>query len=182
LKKREFDLQQNMPATGAGGLAHAVLDDLHAIMSACSEFKGKSSSSCVDHLDYLDNIITRWSKRDAPFNRKNPALAATSSAIRLVKQWVMRVVSIAELESSVSRDSISRLRDSEVHQKSIERVLLQQRCAVSEWLKQENSNKGLLEEIKKQADAASDAMRGGDEGNVSAITCFSCVRWILHCS
>jgi hypothetical protein len=80
LQKREFDLQQQLPSTAAGGLlAHAVLDDVRAIVTASSDFKntaGSSSSSsssaraCSDHLDYLDSILSRWAKRDAPFNRR----------------------------------------------------------------------------------------------------------------
>jgi hypothetical protein len=172
LKKREFDLQQNLPSTASGGhLAQTVLQDILEIVSVCYEFKSKAGGSSIDHLDHLMSAIMRWGKRDAPFNRKNSALASTSSALRLMKQWVMRVVSVAELESSATRDMVSRPKDVENHQKTIERVLLQQRCAVSEWLKQENSNKALLEEIKKQAEAASDAMRGGDENHVCSLTC-----------
>ena len=84
-----------------------------------------------------------------------------------MKQWVTRVVSVPELESTASRDSVLRPKDAEHHQKAIERVLLQQRCAVSEWLKQENGNRALLEEVKKQAQAATDAARGGNEQHVS---------------
>ena len=92
--------------------------------------------------------------------RKNPALDTTTSALRLIKQWVMRVISVGELAADA---------DHEHHQQAVERVLLQQRCAVSEWLKKENNNTTVFEEILKKFVAAADAAQKGDDNQVSVL-------------
>lgn len=149
-----------------------MFHDLHELILKCSDFKRVNSSVSnadqLSHLDHLDAILATWAKRDALYSRKNPALFTTRSALRLVKEWVTRVVGVPELESS--GDPMLRHNFSGSHQAAIKRVLLQQRCAVSEWLKYENSNKDLFDAIKKKFEAACDASGSGDEQQVSVIT------------
>jgi hypothetical protein len=181
LKKREFDLQHNVSAAATGGslVQDLMFRDLHALIIKCSDFKRVNSlvnnAGQLSHLDHLDAILAEWAKRDAPYSRKNPALFATRSALRLVKEWVTRVVGVPELESSAVCDPMQRHNFSGSHQAAIERVLLQQRCAVSEWLKHENSNKDLFDAIKKKFEAACDASGSGDEQQVSVVAIhFAC--------
>ena len=69
-----------------------------------------------------------------------------------MKQWATRVVSVADMEADTSQENT---------QKAIETVLLQQRCALSEWLKRENDNKYLPEDIRKKCRAVEDAVQNG---------------------
>jgi hypothetical protein len=166
LKQREFDLQHSLPIA-----LHSSSPSNHVrrIVSECLEFKSSTrQNKGVMFLDNLEKILEEWEKRDAVY-RKNPALAATSSALRLMKQWATRVVSVADMEADASQENT---------QKAIETVLLQQRCALSEWLKRENDNKYLPEDIRKKCRAAEDAVQNGDEKQVSATRVI--VLFLLH--
>jgi hypothetical protein len=160
LKKREFDLQHNFPS--GGSLTLNISAQVRDIVSGCIEFKKQARdrrSDCQFLDQLLDVTIARWSQRDAVY-RKNPALATTSSALRLVKQWVMRVVSAADLDTHPADEN---------HQKTIELVLLQQRCAVSEWLKYENSNSSAFEDIRKEFQKAADAGQGSEAARLALV-------------
>jgi hypothetical protein len=159
LKKREFDLQHNLPS--GGSLTLNIPAQVRDIVSSCIEFKklARNSKSDLEFLDHLDGIIARWSQRDAVY-RKNPALATTSSALRLMKEWVKRVVSVADLDADATDES---------RQKTIELVLLQQRCAVSEWLKHENNNSSAFEDIRKEFQKAADAGQGIEAARLALV-------------
>ena len=160
LKKREFDLQHNFPS--GGSLTLNISAQVRDIVSGCIEFKKQARdrrSDCQFLDQLLDVTIARWSQRDAVY-RKNPALATTSSALRLMKQWVMRVVSAADLDTHPADEN---------HQKTIELVLLQQRCAVSEWLKYENSNSSAFEDIRKEFQKAADAGQGSEAARLALV-------------
>jgi hypothetical protein len=156
LKKREFDLQHSLPIA-----LHTSSPSNHVriIVSECLEYKRSTvQNKDVVFLSFLEKKLEEWEKRDAMYRSKNPALAATCSALRLMKQWATRVVGVADMEADNSQENL---------QKAIETVLLQQRSALSEWLKRENDNKFLPEEIRKKCRAVQDAVQHGDEKQVS---------------
>jgi hypothetical protein len=174
LKKRVFDLQQNLSAAGA---LHNPISSLSEIVRVCHAFKSQDSSrsATAARLDELNSLLTQWGQRDLKSKYRvspNPALTTTSSALRLLKQWTLRVISTEELQTS------PRLADAESHHKAIERVLLQQRCALSEWLKHENSNHAVIDAIKLKLQAASDARRS-QKDRVSADVHDSITVWFV---